>query len=518
MSDELAIRPVGDRCLLVELGGLDAVLALHDELAAHPRPGQQEVLAAAATVLVRTDSPAAARALARDVASLDLAGRAERDDNTLVEVEVCYDGEDLEAVAGLLRMSPQALVAAHSGQPWIAAFGGFAPGFTYCVAGEHPFDVPRRPTPRTAVPAGSVGLAGRFSAAYPRTTPGGWQLIGRTAAPLWSPDSARPALIAPGNTVSYRPVRATARLVPVRPPRPRWAGRGVEVIAAGPQSLATDLGRPGHAELGVAESGAMDRGSARLANAVVGNPPDASLVENLAGGLVVRAVGHQTAAVAGARVPLRVDPPEGSAGRPWAPALNNPIALPDGATLRLGAPTAGLRAYLAIRGGLDLPRTLGSAATDVMSGEGPAPLRAGDRVPVGVARWNVVGRAGADATALPLGGAPVVVRLRPGPRDDWFDAGALACLLGQEWRVGGRSNRIGVRLEGTPLRRSRQGELTSEGTVAGAVQVPTGGQPVVLMRDHPVTGGYPVIGVVESADLDAVAQVPPGAALRFAAV
>jgi allophanate hydrolase subunit 2 len=148
-----------------------------------------------------------------------------------------------------------------------------------------------------------------------------------------------------------------------------------------------------------------------------------------------------------------------------------------------------------------------------MSGLGPEPLRAGDLLAVGAPAWNATGSPGVEVTALPEGHARI--RLRPGPRDDWFDAGALDSLTSQEWVISNESNRIGLRLEGEPLRRRHEGELASEATVAGAVQVPTGGLPVVFMRDHPVTGGYPVIGVVEPADLDVLAQLPPGSTIRF---
>lgn len=517
MSD-LEIRPVGAGAFLVTLPDLDRVLALHDELSAYPGPGQLEVLAAATTVLVRAGSPACAQALADHVRSLDLDRPAARDD-TLVDIEVCYDGEDLDAVAELASMSRQGVIEAHTGQLWTAAFGGFAPGFTYCVGENHLLDVPRRPSPRTAVPAGAVGLAGPFSAAYPRTTPGGWQLIGRTAAPLWDAARPSPALVVPGNRMRYVAVRQAVRVVDPAPAPAATADpgtAGIAVVATGMQGLLTDLGRPGHAELGVAEAGAMDRGSARLANAVVGNPAGAAVIESLAGGLVVRALGHRVVAVTGARVPLRVDPGEGSGRTAWYPARNTPVLLDDGDTLTLGVPAAGLRSYLAVKGGFAAPPVLGSVSTDVMSGQGPDPLRAGDLLAVGVPVWNAVGRAEAEVTSIPEG--HFRARLRLGPRDDWFGADALASLTSQRWVVGSESNRIGLRLDGEPLRRRHRGELVSEPTVAGAVQVPTGGLPVVFMRDHPVTGGYPVIGVVEPADLDVLAQLPPGSTLGFTVI
>ncbi|WP_051232634.1 urea amidolyase family protein [Acidipropionibacterium thoenii] len=509
------IRPSGPTAFLVELPSLEAVLALHAELDSDPLPGQLEVVAAARTVMVRAASTTAAERLAAEISRMAVSERQPTDTGR-VQIDVCYDGPDLDDLSELLGGSREAVIAAHCGQLWTAAFGGFAPGFSYCIAQHHSLDVPRRSTPRTAVPAGSVGLAGPFSAVYPRTSPGGWQLIGRTTAVLWDPDRRSPALITAGSTVCYRAVRELVEVVGPPAPAQPAAARGLQILATGPQCLVTDLGRPGHADLGVAESGAMDRGAARLANVLVGNPLTAPLIENLAGGLQVRALGDQMVAVTGALVPLTresSDRTEATNGPQQQPARGlqheTPIRLMDGEVLSLGAPAAGLRAYLAVRGGVDLPRVLGSAATDVMSQIGPAPLQRGQILPVAPSRRAVEPTPGTRPDPLPEGRACARVVL--GPRDDWFTAEAVESLLSQRWRVAEDSNRIGLRLEGRPLQRVRQGELASEGTVAGSIQVTTAGIPVILMRDHPVTGGYPVIGVVLPADLDALAQLSPGA-------
>ncbi len=507
-------RPSGPTAFLVELPSLEAVLALHAELDSDPLPGQLEVVAAARTVMVRAASATAAERLAAEISGMPVPERRPTDTGR-VQIDVCYDGPDLDELAELLGGSRESVIAAHCGQLWTAAFGGFAPGFSYCVGQHHSLEVPRRSTPRTAVPAGSVGLAGPFSAVYPRTSPGGWRLIGRTTAVLWDPDRQSPALITAGSTVCYRAVRELVEVVPPPPPAQPAAARGLQILATGPQCLVTDLGRPGHADLGVAESGAMDRGAARLANVLVGNPLTAPLIENLAGGLRVRALGDQIVAVTGALVPLTREPADRAEATngPQQPARGlqheTPIRLMDGEVLSLGAPAAGLRAYLAVRGGVDLPRVLGSAATDVMSQIGPAPLQRGRILPVAPSRRAVEATPGTRPEPLPEGRACARVVL--GPRDDWFTAEAVQSLLSQRWRLAEDSNRIGLRLEGRPLQRVRQGELASEGTVAGSIQVTTAGTPVILMRDHPVTGGYPVIGVVLPADLDALAQLPPGA-------
>lgn len=198
------ILPYGDHALLVELDDLDAVLALFRGLDASRPDGVVELVPAARTIAVVVDPrilplSAAAGWLER-TAPLAAADVEER----LVELEVVYDGEDLDEVASLTGLTPAEVVAAHTGAEWRVAFGGFAPGFAYLVTDGEALTVPRRATPRTAVPAGSVGLAGAFSGVYPRSSPGGWQLIGRTDAVLWDETADPPALLRPGTVVRFR--------------------------------------------------------------------------------------------------------------------------------------------------------------------------------------------------------------------------------------------------------------------------------------------------------------------------
>jgi KipI family sensor histidine kinase inhibitor len=523
----LAVRPVGTTAVLAELSGLHDVLALQALLLEEPLHGQVDVLAAAETVLVKADSPAAARRMAARLLEMDLTVQAHAE-GKLVQIDTVYDGEDLADVARLTGLSVDGVIAAHTGQVWTVAFGGFAPGFGYMVGENQALEVPRRSSPRTAVPAGSVALAGNYSAVYPRKSPGGWQLIGRTAAHMWDLNREQPALAAPGDRVQFRAVR---ELVEVAGPAIEDAATqealpqsGLRILSPGLQSLIQDLGRPGLAGLGVSSAGALDRSSLRRANRIVGNQPSAAVVETVAGGLRVQAVGDQVLAVTGAPSALTVVTPSDGSDEA-APEDDRPepvrtvsmataFALLDGEILTIGAPERGFRSYLAIRGGAMADAVLGSRSTDTMSGIGPAPLAAGQLLAAGVATSsNVVGNPELQPEFPDTG--VTVLDIVPGPRDDWFDAAALESLCSQDWAVTPRSNRVGMRLEGQPLRRSRDGELPSEGTMAGALQVPPEGQPVLFLADHPITGGYPVIGVVVDHQLDLAAQVPIGGSLRF---
>jgi KipI family sensor histidine kinase inhibitor len=528
----LAVRPVGTMAVLAELSGLHDVLALQALLLEQPLPGQVDVLAAAETVMVRADSPTSARRMASLLLGLDLTVRPHAE-GKLVTIDTVYDGEDLAEVGRLTGLGAEGVVAAHTGQVWTVAFGGFAPGFGYMVGENQTLEVPRRSSPRTAVPAGSVALAGNYSAVYPRKSPGGWQLIGRAYAHMWDLDREQPALAAPGDRVQFRAVRELVEVAETgaaagsEAPAAADADNksGLRILSPGLQSLIQDLGRPGHAGLGVSSAGALDRGSLRRANRIVGNQPSAAVVESVAGGLRVQAVGDQVLAVTGAPSALTVvtpsnapdgdtDDDDGQSGQVREVPMATAFALLDGEILTIGAPGRGFRSYLAIRGGAGADAVLGSRSTDTMSGIGPAPLAAGQLLPAGAATSsNVVGNPELQPE-FPAAGV-TVLDIVPGPRDDWFDAAALESLCAQDWLVTPRSNRVGMRLAGEPLTRSREGELASEGTMAGALQIPPEGQPVLFLADHPITGGYPVIGVVVDHQLDLAAQIPIGGSIRF---
>jgi KipI family sensor histidine kinase inhibitor len=505
------VLPCGDGAVLVEVAGLAEVLPL--AAAARELPGLVDVVPGARTVLLLAEPGADLAGLRRAVLDLPVdadAGDDAEDPEDAVEIPVSYDGPDLEEVGRLTGLGADGVVEAHTSQPWRIAFGGFAPGFAYLAGDDERLRVPRRDEPRTTVPAGSVGLAGEFSGVYPRASPGGWQLIGRTDAVLWDLDRDPPALLRPGGWVRF--VRADGLQQGDTAASQRQQGdtaaepgpRSLEVLATGPGALVQDLGRPGLAAFGVGRSGAADRAALRLANHLVANPEGAAGIEAALGGLTVRTRGLLTVALAGAPAPATVD------GTPVG--HHAVLTLRAGQTLALGPPPAGLRTYLAVRGGIDVPTVLGSGATDVLSKLGPPPLETGHVLPVGPepAEWPII-------DVAPVATPPtdtVVLRAVCGPRADWLEEPAQ--LAGTTWTASSRSDRVGMRLEGEPLRRRPDAdELPSEGVVRGAVQVPAGGEPVLFLADHPLTGGYPVVAVVLDADVDRAAQVRPGQTVRF---
>ncbi|WMX48051.1 biotin-dependent carboxyltransferase family protein [Streptomyces roseicoloratus] len=280
--------------------------------------------------------------------------------------------------------------------------------------------------------------------------------------------------------------------------------RAVAVVRAGALTTVQDLGRPGHAHLGVPRSGALDPGAVRLVNRLLGNDEGAAVLETTLTGCAVRPRRAVTVAVGGAPCPVRVD------GRPvaWGAA----VRMGAGRLLEVGAAVRGLRSYVGFGGGIAVEPVLGSRSTDLLSGLGPEPLADGAVLPLGAAP---VVRGAVDAPPWPGPPDELVLRVRLGPRDGWFTPGALEAFATRVWRVSPASNRIGLRTEGPALERAVAGELPSEGMSLGAVQVPPDGRPVVFLADHPTTGGYPVVAVVRERDLAAAAQAVPGTPVRF---
>jgi biotin-dependent carboxylase-like uncharacterized protein len=295
----------------------------------------------------------------------------------------------------------------------------------------------------------------------------------------------------------------------------------LRILDPGPLAVIEDLGRPGLADIGVSPSGALDRGALRLGNRLVGNDEGCAGIEILLGGFAARFEDPAWFAVTGALGALELD------GHPVDP--HDAVYAEAGTTLRIGAPVSGVRSYLAVRGGVDVPPSLGSRSTDMLSALGPGRLQAGDVVPVGEHPAVAVPL----LDFVPIAAAPdgvVEVRAYRGPRADWFLPSAIDAFYGREWEVSPESNRVGARLDpvrvpshrvGAESRRSPvleraiPSELPSEAMITGAVQVSPDGRPTVLLADHPVTGGYPVIAIVADASLDAFAQLRPGQRIAF---
>lgn len=516
-SQSLRIRPSGDRAVLVEVPSLEHAFGLRKLLKEAPLAGIEDIVVTISSVLVIVKSARNLRHVIEYLnvlAELPSQGRSGKQ----IEIDVLYDGEDLDPLATILGWSSEAFVNWHSGQVWTAAFTGFAPGFVYLIS-DNGILVPRRDTPRAAVPAGSLAMAESYSAVYPRGSAGGWQLIGRTGAQLWDEQREDPALIHPGDSVTFVPSRvivrtsgATAQASPVK----SQTDRAADLIVENPGVLTTfqDRGRFGKADLGVGSGGAMDRAAQQLVNELLGNDVSDAVLEVYGVGFSMLAESDQVVAVSGAASDIVVETREaGRDGLVVRRLPEEPFVLFAGQRLRILESDFGVWSYIGVRGGFDVASVLGSKSRDMHSGIGPAPLVAGSALFVGETNVSmVVGQAHpTDRVASDI----VHLRVIPGPRFDWFTPAAQERFFAEPWTATHQGNRTAVRLQGDALERAREEELPSEGVVRGSIQVPSDGQPLIFSADYPVTGGYPVIAVVVNDDLDTAAQISPGQTVHF---
>lgn len=567
--------PLGESAVLVRVGTVvdEATAARVQALAAAlqepPLPGVVDVVPANATITVHF----AGSSTARDAAPLPAAGRSFAERVRAIEaraaavtgvvavtaperlVPVVYGGSfgpDLDHVAAVCKLAPADVIEAHAAGRYAVRAIGFTPGFPYLAGLPAALAVARRPSPRVAVPAGSVAIGGAQTGIYPIESPGGWQLIGRTPLALFEPARAPATLLSLGDRVRFEPINAATfrrrlRSVaeaaaaaapapsPSRPParaRRDPARRDsahaeplLEVLDAGPQSTLQDLGRPGLQRHGITPGGAVDPQALRLANRLLGNRDDAPCLEFALVGPQLRTLHALKIAVTGASV-------AGLAG-------GRPLEVAAGTRLDLRTVTRGARGYLAVVGGFTVERVLGGCGTDLRArfgGLGGRVLRAGDRL-CGAAPPRARSRATSRAkgAAPPLAAPPLAtppdwfvdaahlcgrdlrapLRIVRGPQADWFSAETWGTLLARAFTVTVRSDRMGVRLDGPPLLLPEPRELLSEGVAAGTIQVPPDGQPIVLLADRQTIGGYPKIANVVAADLGRLAQRRPGDTVRF---
>jgi KipI family sensor histidine kinase inhibitor len=526
------VRPLGDRAFLIGVEDADHGRALMAELAPALREVVQsdaqncELVGGLATVMVLCRDPDAT-ALVLTVLR-DGVGRFSKESHwsaaaggSLITLECAFDGEDLDDVAQMARMSPTEVIALLTTQPLAVSVLGFSPGFAFLSGLPQSLRaIPRRERPRPVVAAGSLALANGHAAVYPSASPGGWQLVGRTAAPLFSPHAAPHSLLAPGDRVQLVAVAPDEVAGPLPWSAPEWVppdgmSQCFTVQAPGLRTVLQDGGRRGVASLGVPEAGPADPDSLALANRLVGNVPGAPALECLVQGPTLRVDTETLVAVVGARPEVRLD------SQPMA--IGRVVPVRRGQTLSIGTTDAGLHTYVARAGGFVGPEVLGSVSTDQLSGLGGGALRSGD-VLFGGTMTPPLGDHLSERVEAQRADGTLELRVVAGPHAEWFSHDALTRLEAAAFRAEPQSNRVGLRLraESGALDLqpdlARQHQLDSQGMVRGAVQLPPDGHPVVLRADHATHGGYPVLAVVIAADLGALGQCAPGDSVRLRVV
>jgi len=520
------ILPLGTAAWSVELGdALDEatnarVRALDRELARSPFDGFLEAVPTLRSLLVLYDEQAVRPAAVTRELAARLSGveSLRSGPGRLHEVPTLYGGDsgpDLRALARERGIEERELVRLHAAREYTAFMLGFKPGFAYLGLLAEQLECARHKTPRVRVPAGSVGLAGRQTGIYPVTSPGGWQLIGRTSLRLFDPFRDEPALFSPGDRVRFAPVAELPEPAPLAAPSPGRATPVAVVCEPGLLTTVQDGGRPGYRRLGVSRAGPVDAPAHAAANRAVGNAPGAAALECTVAGPALEFLAPVRFAITGADLGAVLERADIGA---WPVPTGASVLARPGNVLRFAGRRSGCRAYVALRGGIDVLPVLGSRATDLASGFGGFAGRA-----LQTADWLAVGPVSGEATEVAWQAerhaASVTVRVVLGPQADHFDKVATGHFLADPWRVGATSDRVGLRLAGEPLAHLGPAEILSDGVVPGSIQVPPDGQPIVMLPDGPTTGGYPKIATVVTADLPLLAQLVPGEGqVRFEAV
>jgi antagonist of KipI len=520
------IRYASDHSLLVSFGeemspeAHAQVRKLFHLLDSEPPAGVLNLHPAYASLLVSYDSLRANREeLQREIERrLGQGGQAAEPEWREVEIPVCYGGElgpDLGDVAAVCGLHPTEVMREHAAGEYLVHFLGFSPGFPYLGGMSPRIAAPRRATPRKRVPAGSIAIGGNQTGAYPLASPGGWQLIGRTPLALFDPRRTPPALLSLGDTVRFVAIdeeefrRAAAQAEGIAPEPTQREGQ-LRVIEPGFQTTVQDVGRPGHAHIGVSASGACDVLSLRIGNWLVGNPEGAAALEmTLVGGTFAFSA-PGVIALAGSDLEPAID---GYRVSPWGA-----IEVKQGQTLVCGATRSGARCYLCARGGIALDPVLGSRSTHLTTGLGGLAgrvLQKGDTLAFGSS-----GEQTPATRRFPREVAGKLLRrnelrVTRGAQWEWFDEAAWEALLASSYTVSEDSSRMGLRLRGAALPARRQGSMLTEGVSLGALQVPPDGQPILSFVEHQTTGGYPQIACVISADLHRVGQLRPRDEVRF---
>ena len=477
------------------------VHALAERLLSSPLTGISEIIPGIVTLYLEYDARTLPYQRLRGwldshLEQVDSAGRAP---GRLIEIPVRYDGCDLEEVARQTDLSEADVVERHAAPTYTVLLVGFSPGQPYLGMVAEGLRVPRRASPRPQVPAASVVVANALTTIGPFAQPTGWLVLGRALSRIYDPHWAEPALLKPGDRVRFVPSNGEVptmpeprALLPVMPRTPLF-----RVIEPGLLDLLVDGGRNMAERFGLPRSGPLDSRSARQANGLVGNRRDAPLLEINVKGPVLEALRGGVAAFAGWGLSPQVN------RTPLEPFRS--FAFKRGDVISFRPLAGGVRGYLAVPEGFESDRYLGSASVSLRGRIG-RPLAGGDLLGVALVRSARSG----FGFLPPRGWSDGVVTLRivPGPQ---ASEEALTRLVGASFAVSS-ADRIGVRLQGPAL---PGGEVISEAVPVGAVQVPPGGAPILLLNDRGTTGGYAKPALVHPADLPLAGQLRPGTRVRF---
>ena len=502
----MGLHALGDSAWLFKAGGssaekkLELILRLRRILEQHLIPEIVDIVSSFETIAVHFH-PADGLKVLKHLTSLQLDDPDDlpSPENRTITIPVTYDGADLQALADAKKISASEVISLHCGAEYTVAAIGFSPGFPYLLGLDTKLHQPRHSSPRK-VPAGAVAIAGNQAGIYPFASQGGWHVIGRTEAVLFDPQREHPTLLQPGDKVRFVEM-ATQQDTRPNPLECETLTEGIHIIQPGALSSIQDHGRWGRQQLGVSPGGAADPVLASIANRLVGNPDDAAVIE---------------CTMTGPLLHFGVDTVVSWVG--WADrSSGKPHKITSGTRIDLRSRMSHLRGYVAVAGGIHVPKVLGSRATDlraVLGGHKGRALQAGDILPIGETttapvseKWHV--------TWPQPNGRVIELRYLRGIQAGWFTGESRRMFRETSYAITPTSDRTGTRLQGAKLELLEPREMVSQPVVCGSVQVPPDGQPIVLMSERQTIGGYPQIGHVISADIPKLARAWPGTLVCF---
>lgn len=438
-------------------------------------------------------------------------------DTKVVKIPVLYGDEwgiDLSYVAKYNNISEDDVIKIHSGKEYLVYMLGFAPGFTYLGELDQRIATPRLESPRLKVPAGSVGIAGRQTGIYAVSTPGGWRIIGRTPYKFFTPYRKPYTLLKSGDRVKFYPIsrrefEELSQKEKIEEKEVKIEGKEIfEVKSPGPFTIVVDKGRYGYEDIGLSPGGPMDDVSYKLSNKLIGNPEDAPSLEVVMGGLVLNVKKETMVSFVGGDFDIFINNTKVN--------VNDKYLVRSGDTIKIKNSKRGIRLYISIPGGINVPYVMGSASTDVKAGIGGIdgrPLKSGDILYGKVSSDTDLGYIIKDFQAFE---EPILLRTIPGPNLENFKKEDIELFYNSIYRITNHADRMGYRLEGPKVGHSSKGAgIISEGVVPGAIQVPGEGYPIVMMKDAQPLGGYAKIGTIISPDLRKLGQAYPGCKIRF---
>ena len=458
------------------------------------------------------------------------------DSGKTITIPVCYEDKefapDLERVCANARLSEEEAVKIHSSTDYLIYMMGFLPGFPYLGGMDERLETPRLETPRTKIPAGSVAIGGKQTGLYPMESPGGWNIIGRTPLKVFDIERDPVFLYKAGDKIRFEPISKEDF---ERFDEKKWleemglgaaaaksalkekyeCGGGIEILEAGLMTTIQDGGVVGFQKYGISQSGAMDKASFDLANALCVNGENAACLETTLLGPKIRFASDCAFAICGAAF-------EGAALDGVHIEMNKRIFAKAGSVLECGRASKGLRSYIAFGGGVLARKIFGSASTNVKSkigGYGGRPLAAGDALALGYIReisgrtWNDAALIGSVMTAG-VCEEPLVLECVKTSQSDFFGTECIEKFSAAVYTVCAQSDRMGIRFEGPSLDCGKT-DIISDAIPFGAVQITSAGLPLVMAADRQTTGGYAKIACVKKASMYKLAQALPGTKVKF---